>query len=131
MTIEYHIDPDEGYVLERGYGKATVDDFADLVRRLAADPAFRPGMPKLCDFRQLEFDLPVDEIEQIYSLMQELAEEFGDSRIAIVPAGDLEFGLARMFGMISSQARFETQVFRDMERARAWLGLQSEIPDRA
>ena len=129
MPIQYTIDRDLGLVRETAWGTATREDFEDLIQRLVADPEFHPGMSVLCDFESLEFDLPTEDIEAIYVLMERHAEAFGDSRFAVVTSGDLEFGLTRMFGMISSGAAFETQVFRSLVEAGLWLGISGLVAE--
>ena len=123
MPIHYSIDKATKGVYLTAKGRGQHRDFQLIIDQLAADPEFGPGMKLLCDYSQLEFDLPTEEIEDLSQQMKRLSPEFTDCQVALISAGDLEYGLMRMFSLISSEAQFETRVFRSIENARKWLGL--------
>ncbi len=123
MPIHYTIDKKNRAVYLTAAGRAVHDDFADVIDRLAEDEDFKPGMGLLCDYSKLEFNIPADEVEALSVRMRKLSHVFSGCRVALISAGDLEYGLMRMFSLISSEAQFETRVFRQIENAREWLGL--------
>lgn len=123
MPIHYNIDKTNRVVYLTAEGRAVHDDFADVIDRLAEDTAFEPGMRLLSDYSRLEFNIPADEVEALSVRMRKLSAVFSGCRLALISAGDLEYGLMRMFTLISSEAEFETRVFRKIENARDWLGL--------
>ena len=45
-------------------------------------------------------------------------------RIAIVAESDLAFGMSRMYETFRARAVGEVRVFRDISKARAWLGIE-------
>ena len=47
--------------------------------------------------------------------------ELPESRAAVVTAGELEFGMARMTEAFLSDSPVDMQIFRDIERAYRWL----------
>ena len=129
MPIHYEIDADRRLVYEGGHGPATREDFAALIRGLAEDEDFRPGMNGICDFRGLTFDLPTTEIEELCELMSGNEEAFRGSRFAVIVPRDLEFGLVRMFSLMLEGAPFQVRAFRELEEARLWLGLPEAAVD--
>jgi len=128
MPIRYDIDRTDRVVYLTAEGRGTHGDFEDLIDRLAEDEDFQPGMRLLCDYSKFEFNLPADEVEEISQQMRRLSPAFTDCRLALISAGDLEYGLMRMFTLLSSEAEFETRVFRKLENAREWLGLPAVSP---
>ncbi len=123
MPIRYSVDKQNRVVYLTAEGRAVHRDFEVLIDQLAADPDIEPGMKLLADYRKLEFNIPGDEIEDLSQQMMKLSPAFTDCQLALISAGDLEYGLMRMFTLLSSEAEFETRVFRKLENAREWLGL--------
>ena len=55
-----------------------------------------------------------------------LQSPFGPgSRRAIVVDADVVFGVSRMYEVFAHEMGPEIQIFRDMDAARAWLGLDA------
>lgn len=96
-------------------------DFHLLFDALAADAAWQPGQPLLVDKTQYDTSgLTVADVYDIARVGTDRADVVGSSRIAIVVARDLEFGMNRMFmAFVKWAAR--TDVFRDRAQAEAWL----------
>ncbi len=92
----------------------------DHNRRLRADPAFDP------DYRQLADMTGITEVMVGTEMINETArDQFfnpGTPR-AFVASSDATFGLARMFALQAEGLGQTIEVFRDMARARDWLGL--------
>lgn len=123
MPIRYTIDKPDKVVYLAAQGRGTHRDFEELIDRLAGDAEFTPGMRLLCDYSKFEFNIPAEEIEEISQQMKKLSPAFTNCQVALISAGDLEYGLMRMFSLLSSEAQFATRVFRKIENAREWLGL--------
>lgn len=128
MPIHYTIDKTERVVYQTAVGRGYHRDFEELIDRLAEDEDFKPGMRLLCDYSKFEFNIPADEVEEISQQMKKLSPAFTDCQLALVSAGDLEYGLMRMFSLLSSEAQFEARVFRKIENAREWLRLPAVSP---
>jgi len=47
--------------------------------------------------------------------------EMNESKAAVVVAGDLEFGMARMIEAFLEESPVDMQMFRSLEKASAWL----------
>ncbi|MCE9568257.1 MAG: hypothetical protein K8U57_40170 [Planctomycetes bacterium] len=124
MPADFFIETRLGVVFSKAtgvYGKADVVDHMD---RLQSNPDFRPQFNQLADFRDVSImTLSADDIRQlakrtIFSV---------SSRRAFVVTGELEFGLARMFGTYRELAGESGIVtFREMKDALAWLSLSVE-----
>ena len=123
MPIQYTVDKKDRVVYLTAEGRGTHRDFEVLIDQLAEDTEFEPGMRMLGDYSKLEFNIPADEVDDLAQQMTKLGPAFTGCRLALISAGDLEYGLMRMFTLLSSEAEFETRVFRQIANAREWLGL--------
>ncbi len=50
-------------------------------------------------------------------------------RVAILTSSDLGFGMMRMLVLMRERPELVLNVFRDLEEAKAWLGLPAELGD--
>ena len=126
MPLDYSIDTQRGLVLSKATGLFGVAEAMDHIKRLFADPDFRPTHNQLIDFRQITaLDLSTDQIRELAS-----ASIFGpDSKRAFVVSTDLQFGLGRVFSAYRHiEGEEGIRVFREMKDALQWLSLPSE-PD--
>lgn len=124
MPITYRIDTARGLVLTTATGVLTDDELLEHKRALAADPAFAPGMRQLSDVRAVEqLAVTSEGVRLMVALDRDQADQLGDYRLAIVTGADVVFGTARMYQTMTDDQLNHVQIFRDMDDARAWLGL--------
>ena len=74
---------------------------------------------RLFDFRKAEVHFSADDIGQISD--RSLQNEPGESRIAVLVRGDLQYGLSAMFGGLAWSSSREFKIFRDEAEAVSWL----------
>ncbi len=74
---------------------------------------------RLFDFRKAEVHFSADDIGQISD--RSLKNEPGDSRIAVLVRGDLQYGLSAMFGGLAWSSSRQIKIFRDEAEAVDWL----------
>jgi len=125
MPISYRIDPSRALVLTEAWGSLTDADILAHKDRLLKDPAFRPSMVQLSDVRRVE-DLQVTR-DGVAAMVQHdvtHAVHRGGHRLAIVISLDVVFGMARMYQIMSEQNDSTVGVFRTMEEAMVWLGVE-------
>lgn len=80
-------------------------------------------MPYLFDHSDLDSGpLTVNDVRSIADACLDFREQFGFSRLALLLRRDLEFGLARMWGVFM-EGRWDATVgiFRSRDDAVAWL----------
>ena len=122
VPISYRIDVERNLVLAVGSGILTDDDLLDFRKRLVNDPAFRPDMRELSDFRSVEKHVHTTEgLNRFLEQENMYADRLGEYRIAIVTGSDLHFGFSRMYIAGVADTLPEVQVFRDIDEAEAWL----------
>ncbi|MDJ0924544.1 MAG: hypothetical protein QNJ77_08285 [Acidimicrobiia bacterium] len=124
--MSYTIDRDAHLVRITGEGLLTDEEMRDCVSALRADPMLEPDMNTLSDMRHIEVAFTSEGVSAMVDIMRSTSDQRESARGAIVVGDDLAYGMARVFGtkaeLSGAEPRF--RVFRDMEAARTWLGLE-------
>jgi hypothetical protein len=120
MPVKYRIDVPLRTVFTTPFGTYTDQDARQHVEDLRNEPDFES------DFNQLFDASGVTSVELSGTCVREIASirMFGEgSRRAFVAGTDVVFGMIRMFEMLRDDFPDQIRVFRDIDDARAWLGL--------
>lgn len=121
MPGSYRIDVTGGVVYSRAWGALTDAEVAAHGQALLADPRFDPGFRQIVDFLELT------DIRLSGAGVREIARHNPfrqDARRAFVVASDEAFGLTRMFWMFTNSSADAFQIFRALEPAFEWIGLE-------
>lgn len=123
MATSYRIDTENGIVYSYASGIATDEEFLAHQRLLARDPEFRPHFRQLLDGRAItENKVTPSGIRALIA-----GNPWGaGSRRALVTTDPTSFGLAKMFELGRRDPVDEFRIFKDINEARAWLGLPPE-----
>ncbi|MDX8406764.1 MAG: STAS/SEC14 domain-containing protein [Mariprofundaceae bacterium] len=122
MGIDYHIDREANMVLLTLSGSVSADEFFAYQDACYRDAAFNPGGRELIDARQLKStSAHFREMSRIHARDQWQA----GSKRAMVVSSPLAFGMGMMFKTLSGAKHGEFKIFRNMQEARQWLGLDS------
>ena len=105
-----HLESDEG---------ATFEEWRDAVDAALADPAFRPGMGIVHDWRKHASPLPTAEVKERSEYLARNAERFGRTRWALLVDNSASFGMGRMAQTLTGSGT-GLRVFRDPVEAEAW-----------
>ena len=130
MPIEYTIDVARGLIHTRGWGYIGDKEYQAYIATLFADPAVRPGMKQLTDWRAVtHVDVSAETMRATAETVRAFVERqrhqpnFTNYQLAIVVAQTVAYGMARMYQILSEDHDPNVAVFRDIDEARAWLGL--------
>ncbi len=104
-------------------GRVHAEDVISFFGEIVRHPEFRSGMNRLHDCRDAVFDLSQKEIDAIARSYAEARSAFGDGKVAVLVRADLSFDAARIFLTLADLKPGLMGVYRDLELARAWLGL--------
>lgn len=119
MPITYVIDRFRQRMLTQAVGLIT---FADISAHLDAEASDHGiDLPELFDARSARTNLTPDEIRQLVRRVDRMVQEQPFGPTAIVTTDDFAFGMARMFSILVEGSGVPIEVFRDLERAQAWL----------
>ena len=120
MPITHKIDVGRRIVFTRAFGIVTDSELFQYHTNLPSDPDFDPSFNLLSDFTEVtKWDVQSSTVHRIASIPL-----FVDSSLrAIVAGSDVIFGHVRMFLTLRDIDPNNLRVFRDLNEARKWLGL--------
>jgi len=122
LPISYRIDAAAGAVFTTASGDLTAEEAAGYLGKLL-DQLTAP-MNGLIDLREVAgVELDANAVGDLAHLTSSFEERVAGARVALVASRDLVFGMARMYQSLRADAPYEIGVFRDMDEARFWLGL--------
>jgi len=120
MPVDFIIDPKACVVFLRLWGEVSSDDFVRYQRSCYSHNDFDPNFHELIDCSELRLtDANFTSMIQICSRDQWSAE----SRRAIVAPRTVIFGLAMMYKTLAGGKHGNIEIFRDIHKARGWLGI--------
>lgn len=124
MPADFFIDRQRRIVFSKATGVLGYAEGLDHMNRLQGNPDFVPEFDQLFDFRE------VTTVALSHEDVRNLAERAifsARSRRAFVVAGDLSFGVARVFEAYRDlHGESGIVIFREMKEALAWLSLPAE-----
>lgn len=126
MSVEYTYDEEKNVLYTRLFGVVTDNDLRDQGEAVAADPRIKPGVRELVDLSGIEeIQGSSSSLERNIQIDTANSEKLAGMRSAIVAGTDLLYGFARMYQTIAElrDSPLTVEVFRNIEDARKWLGL--------
>ena len=125
MPGSYRIDVAKGIVYSRAWGPLTDEEIAAHAKTLRADPRFDPGFRQIVDYRELTtIGVTSDGVHEV--ARQNPFRR--DARRAFVVTTEEAFGLVRMFWEYTDSSREHFAIFRAIEPAFQWVGLDPATP---
>ena len=109
-------------------GKMGWHDVWEGILRSAEDPEFQAGMKVMADLTTADLDFGHEGARHLaFEVSKAPTMKYG--RIAVVAPRSLQFGIARMFGILMDEFDIyaEYSVFSDFSNARTWLGLPENV----
>jgi hypothetical protein len=127
MPIESSIDTKRGLSIHNCTGTVTADDILQAINALYAGAGYTHSYHSIWDFRDCAPNLSSDEMRRIIDFERKNEGPDG-GKVALVVNQTLNFGLARMYHMLSEQRLNRSlQVFRDYDDAFIWIsGLRNK-----
>jgi len=129
MSVEYTCDEERNILYTRFFGVVIDKDLTDQAEAVAADPRIKPGVRELVDLSGVEdIQGSPSSLELNIQIDSAHGEKLAGMRTAIVASTDLLFGFSRMYQALAELRRspLTVEVFRTVEEAREWLGLQND-----
>jgi hypothetical protein len=128
MSVHDHFDPERNLLVVVFDGAIGDEDLLKYARHAVETWRTPSGHDELIDLRGVE---DVDGIggqtlRRVAGMFTRSDRTPERSRVAIVAASDVQYGLARMYQAFRSESPLDLRVFREMDEARAWLGLGAE-----
>ncbi|MCM8526567.1 MAG: hypothetical protein NE327_08635 [Lentisphaeraceae bacterium] len=123
MRFEISYVEDGNYLLVEITGGANLDLLKEMVSKAMEHPSWHSSIPALVDFRGFSAKgLSSDDVYELSELCKSLRGVLGDGGCALVMSKELDFGLARMWQMMTeSHVDMEIEIFKDIDEAKEWL----------
>lgn len=122
MPISYRIDAAQKVVYTTIEGEITDDQIIEHAGTIGNDPEIDHS------FVELVYASPTSVAGVTSSGIRNSADALSSytpmKRTAFVTAGDVEFGLARMYEFLADEYPVEVRVFREEAEAKSWLGIE-------
>lgn len=120
--MDIQIDSESAIALVNvGEASSTVE-VTKAIEALLAHPDYVDGMDSIFDFRRCDFSkLSTEDLKSIARFLVPHLPRFA-KRVNLVVGRDLEYGLARMYGVYAEDiAPSERRIFRDTDTAQEWF----------
>lgn len=98
-------------------------------KKLYENKIWKPGFNEIVDVRNAQVKSVTSKgLLQLSDLVKSYVKEKGiEFKTAIIAPEDLQFGLSRVYEAISHESPEEIMVFRDLNNAFDWLGIDIKI----
>ena len=129
MKYSVSFDEDDNFFRVKATGSAVVELIHEMVKSLVEHEQWHVGVNTLLDFSEVNFScLDTDEIVQLSNIVKALSEQIGDGQCAMVTNQQVDFGLARMWQMMTEHhVEFQVEIYNSLTDAVEWLGTQSMV----
>ena len=118
-----------GCIFIRWRGTFSYEEGAAHYREVAEFESFQQGSHLFHDVRLVNVDVPASEIQSVAKAASPKVTANTVRKVAILTSSDLGFGMMRMLALMRERPELVLNVFRDLEEAKAWLGLPAELGD--
>ncbi len=124
MKYDFFIDKSLNVLFERFKGEITYQNLEDAVQKSYDHPDWQKDQNVLCDFREATWSLSSDEMRRVIT---SFSSDDQASKLAMLVSRDLEFGMSRMFEILSEDTAIwkKYKIFRDISEAKQWLGIEN------
>jgi len=119
--IETTVDKSQNLTIHKCSGSLTEQELVDTIESFYGG---NPTLYTLWDFSNSSFDKISNEfLRQMFSIVQRGGSSRKGGKTAVIAPSDLEYGMARMFQIMSDTNGFpfEVKVFRYYGEASQWL----------
>jgi hypothetical protein len=124
VPLEFAIDPRQKLIHVRCTGTITLESIVDYERRVVDAPDFDSNFSEIFDLREAAISsLSFDDADELVDFERAHSRYLGPRRCAFVAPDDINYGTARMYSTLEEDSPMETRVFRDLDSALAWLGV--------
>ncbi len=118
-----------GCIFIRWSGTFSSEEGAAHYREIAGYESFQKGAHLFHDTRLVDVDVPTSEVRKVATAPSSKVDPDVVRKVAILASSDLGFGMMRMLAVMRERPGLVLNVFRDLEEAKAWLGLPADLGD--
>ena len=126
MPITYTIDKHSRFIHRVVSGIVTSDEILANITEILQHPAYQPGMKSLTDLRATQHYASPQEVRQIANFILGQSEKVQGGKAAVVVSQDVSFGMVRMLELLTESSPLSIGVFKDLQEAYEWLGIEAD-----
>ena len=122
--MHFNIKYIDGIFEAKLYGDGDLQGYSGLLEELFDHPEWKPNSPIMFDETELNFRImTVEDVQAIAHLCLLYKKQFGNAKVAILVARDLEFGMNRMWQTFkdSIDSDISEKIFKSKSEAKSWL----------
>ena len=129
MKIRFMVNEEHRFALATWAGSLSDADVLAAYERLYGDERWQPGFDEIVDLRHAELSrITAEGLRALDTLVRDKTGDYCESfKTAVVAPDDLEFGLARMYELLSEESPESVMVFRELDQALAWIGVDASL----
>jgi hypothetical protein len=124
MRTEHRIDAARGVLYWKASGSFTLQELLEALSEVMDHPDYRPDMKSLNDLREITLPFSTPEVQTVADLLKKSSSLIGEGKVAVVLTHDAAYGMGRAFQVYAESCSAEIQIFRDMQAACDWLGIE-------
>lgn len=122
MPIQLHYDKTNNILLATASGRLTLADLQQTGQTIVSSTEYSPHVDTLWDLRNVDArNIDREFLNNLVGLRQQQFKIRQDAKLALVANSNLNFGLSRMYEMMSGELQQATHVFKNIDAALAWL----------
>jgi hypothetical protein len=121
VPFSYHIDTSRRLVTVRPESAPTIEDWEDVLDRVAADPSFHSGFSVISDRWHLQVEPDAAYVRATIEAVADRRAAFGGSRFAVLTSHLATYGMARMAEALAENRGIKWRVFMDRDEAMRWV----------
>jgi len=129
MSCVFKNDETLGCILVQWRGTFSREEADAYSRDVAKLPGFSAGLDFFHDMRQADVKVSGTVIRDAAKVESPPSNPDTVRKAAILVSSDVGFGMMRMLATFRDRPGLDLNVFRDLEEAKAWLGLPAGIGD--
>jgi hypothetical protein len=118
-----------GCIFIRWSGTFSYEEGAAHYREIAGYESFQQGSHLFHDIRLVDVNVPAVEVRKVAMAASPKVDPNIVRKVAILASSRLGFGMMRMLASMRERPGLVLNVFRDLEKANAWLGLPADLGD--
>ena len=124
IAFKYEIEPTMGAILTKVSGCVTAEEIIVYLAEVFSHPKRGRPYRELFDLREADlFGVDMDGARRIAAFVKDYRSELESGMVAVVAPRDFDFAMGRVIGAYLDELPFDFRVFRNMNDAKAWIGL--------
>lgn len=113
-------------VVFEAQGELSTQEFLDCIHDVVSDPDFTPGCNHLVDLTTCSRVVAcADAMRRRTENDRSMEAQLAGGRCALVATDFFVYAVCRIYKTLMRSGPLEVELFRDMDKARQWLGLPS------